>query len=256
MTVVRSLHTMRSDGSLNLRHIEACCKDLRSNLPRYIEATTAAAPARQDGFVLIREGAFVSDKARQRGKQLPESDLERKLWTRWGKESSQGVDFISQHCRYIQSYQVPLKATHQDKGWGKVDLVGVAPSLEPVILELKAGSASDPLHQVIVEGIAYAIALRKVWRESKSLRQEWAKSLDVSLASLPEALTTSKVICLAPEEYWERAFATERRSGRIPDNARSELRGLIDDLLPLGFQVLLASFHPKSLAPAHIVSIP
>jgi len=253
---VRSFHTMRSDGSLNLRHIEASCKDLRANLAAYIAATAAAAPARQNDFVLSRNGAFVSEQARQRGKQLPESDLERKLWTRWGREAAQGDDFLPQYCRYLQSYQVPLKATHQDKGWGKVDLVGVAPSLEPVIIELKAGAAADPLHQVIVEGVAYAIALRKMWQGSNSLRQEWAESLGVPVPSLPEELVTTNVICLAPEEYWARAFAAERQSGRIPESARVELRGLIEDLLPQGFQVLLASFHPKELSPARILTIP
>lgn len=251
---VRSLHTMRSDGSLNRRHILECCRMLRANLGQYVAVTEAAAPTRQSRFELSRPDAFVSKQARDRGQQLPESELERKLWNRWKRCTSQREEFLPGHCSSIQCYQFPLKKVRKDTGWGKIDLLGVSPSLLPVVIELKAKAAKDPLHQVILEGVAYAIAVRKAWRASKGLRQEWAACLDVPLLSIPVDLPTIKVICLAPPEYWVRAFSPTRVQGQIPMAARDELQGLISDLLPHGFELLLAEI--RSEAAAQVIRIP
>jgi hypothetical protein len=255
--LICSLHTMRSDGSLNLRHILDRCRKLRANLGEYIAATDVAAPIRQSGFELSRPEAFVSRAPIERGWQLPESALERELWSRWKRDVAIKREFLPGYCHFIQCYQFPLKESHKDAGWGKIDLLGVAPdSMLPVVIELKATNAGDPLHQVIVEGVAYAIAIRKTWRESKGLRKEWADCLNLSMEALPEELPTIKVVCLAPSMYWKRSFSNGRTSGRIPDAAREEIRSLISDLLAHGFEVILADFLPDKGGPARLIRIP
>src|SRR5215217_1080991 len=69
-------------------------------------------------------------------------------------------EFIPNVCRSVVSYQVMLRDANTDKRWGEVDLLGRFPQGWPVVVELKGASSKEPPLRGIVEGVAYAIALR------------------------------------------------------------------------------------------------
>ena len=131
-----------------------------------------------------------------------------------------------------------------------MDLLGIRPgALTPVIIELKdRGGMTRPLRG-IVEGAAYAVALRKAWRHR--LREDWRHALaehlpgDVAerIDALPAALDDVTVLVAAPEDYWNRRIGTPltRTNGRVPPDAWPVLRALLSGLGERGIRIVCAS---------------
>lgn len=60
-------------------------------------------------------------------------------------------------------------------GWGKIDVVGIAKNLTPVVIGLKAGSSDESLLRMILEAVAYGIAIRTAWKPR--FLQDWKYAL-------------------------------------------------------------------------------
>lgn len=242
-----SLHRMRTGKALKPGQIVRQCQELTDGLDQFVENTLHAVPGRRENFMLDREGG----KAREKRSRHPEAALERGLYRQWGPASRPaGLDFLPKHCRWLQSFQVPLERPLRDPGWagtdsekklryggwGDIDLLGVGPDYRPVVVELKADSAADPLHQVIVEGAAYALALKSMWNDPKnSFASEWAQVLKRRSVDInpKQPLGTIVVLCLAPETYWS-------RTDRMAAEAGSAIARLVDGFARHSIQIAMA----------------
>ena len=176
---------------------EKNCQFILKHIKCLIEKTSKKAPTRRSDFKLIRSTMGNT------GKRY-EAILERCLWKLY-KDGG-----FLENCPKLQSYQVPLKKTQANRGWGKIDLLGVSKRNLPVVIELKTGEAKDTPLRVIVEALSYGIALRKVWEDKKSnFRSEWEKAIQAN--ALPE-LKKVQLIGLAPKEWFEKRELNEWKS--------------------------------------------
>jgi hypothetical protein len=186
-----------------LSYIGDHSRALLDTLAAKLEVTAAKAPAGRQGSgqtYELRRGDG-PDPA------VPERLLELRIWRAWRFDALAGRGpFFGDVCRFVQTYQMPLQGKREDAGWGRIDLVGVTPDARPAVIELKHGGAPDTLLRALVEGLAYACALRKAWGRGR-LRDEWASVMhENGLPLEPEAvLTRVPVILLAPAEFWRRA---------------------------------------------------
>jgi hypothetical protein len=176
----------------------------------------------------------------------PESKLERALWLHWGlhKLCATNPKFLNE-CPHIVSYQVPLYNCKHKKdrdGWGKIDVIGLlSEDLTPVVIELKAGVSNESLLRTVLEAVAYAIAVQEAWKPR--FFQDWKVALKElasadhslinqgSLTRIPTNLTTCRILCAAPTEYWKR-YHEERKC--------TEFKELLSHLGDQGFIVSFA----------------
>jgi hypothetical protein len=180
---------------------------------------------------------------------LPESRLERAMWVRWGlHKSCEDNPYFLKDCPHIVSYQVPLYNQRPKKardGWGKIDVVGVASEdLTPVVIELKVDSSKESLLRMVLEGVAYGIAVQVAW--NPQFLQDWKYALTQlaskddrlinpkSLERLPANLNTCRILCAAPSEYWK-AHNTDGKS--------EEFKVILRYLRKKGFPVSFAKLN-------------
>ena len=181
-----------------------------------LERTYAEAPRRKQSYKLRR-------KVRENPKDR-ERLLEKAIWTQWNddevKQNSQ--PFAANTCQHVQSYQMPLQGSRSDGSWGKLDLIGVTQSGLPVVLELKREESVEPPLRILIEGLAYAVAVRRAWNEG-SLREQWNETVTSQSRSFaaPTTLTSVPVIGIAPTNYWKRCIGTQgvRSRGKVKDSA-------------------------------------
>ena len=180
---------------------------------------------------------------------LPESKLERSLWLHWGihEACTNNPVFLNRTCPHIISYQVPLyncRPKKQRDGWGKIDVVGIAEDLTPVIIELKAGGSTESILRMVLESVAYGIAIQEAW--DPRLRDDWVCALEklakkdsslikqASLASLPRQLKSCHILCIAPSQYWD---------PRHKDRRCPKFREILGLLRKKGFDVSFAALN-------------
>ena len=98
----------------------------------------------------------------------------RRRSSRKWKEDEAGLDpWVP--FRKVVSYQVMLRNTNEDRGWGELDLLGATAENVPVAIELKI-HPGEYLLRAIVEVLAYGVAIRKAWNATDEcpLSSQWA----------------------------------------------------------------------------------
>jgi hypothetical protein len=179
-----------------------------------------------------------------------ETEWERALWAEYGVSAKPQRPLLPEICGPVLTYQTMLRNTNKDEGWGEVDLLGLRPiTLTPVVVELKDARGSDTPLRGIVEGAAYALALRKAWPHR--LRGDWVEALARRLGpemaeridAIPAVLDDVTVVVAAPEQYWHRRIGAPltRTNGRVPPEAWPVLRALISALGERGIRIACAS---------------
>lgn len=156
----KALHQIQVQASVRqLGHMEQHCRTLLDVLDIMLEETYAAAPCRRHDFRL--------DRKKRQDPRLPEERLQDAIWEHWScQEQFKGnLPFLAGFCNHIQAYQLPLKGVRADKGWGRIDLVGVSLEGHPIVIELKQERGTDTPLRMLVEAVAYALALRKAWNQ-------------------------------------------------------------------------------------------
>ncbi len=186
----------------------AQCNWLNDELDLAIGATLAMAPDRP---AMGLDFCLQQRTAEQRPQNGPERQLEWDLYNRWGlglKLTPEGQPDDqdrgnAEHPLFsrLVGFQVPLFDNINHEGWAFIDLVGITAEGAPVIIELKRIDANDTPQRVIMEGIAYAIALRKVWAgfyaELAPLMNQ--HHVNVPLQQFPQNF---HVCLLAPQGNW------------------------------------------------------
>ena len=130
-------------------------------------------------------------------------------------------------CGSVLTYQTMLRNTNKDEGWGEVDLLGLRPiTLTPVVVEVKDARGSDTPLRGIVEGAAYAVALRKAWPHR--LRTDWLQVLSRRLGpdlaeqinAIPATLDEITVVMAAPEAVLGETYRRSTDAHERPGTAR------------------------------------
>ena len=226
-----------------LSYMKQHSKTLLDTLNVKLEITYARAP----GGRLAKGQTYELERTEKPDPAVRERLLEKLIWKGWRFQAvaEHGQPFLNGVCRFIQTYQMPLRGTREDRRWGMIDLVGATPNSLPVVIELKQEGASDTPLRMLVEGLAYACAVRKAWNEG-SLRAEWAAATKKNgFHQEPEKiLSTVPVILLAPVEFWERTIGSpgKRTSGKVREDAWPAFIELVHQCGVHGFPIHFVQF--------------
>jgi hypothetical protein len=234
-TPASGMHRLK-DAWNQHKYLVAQCQWLTSELDLAISATRLQAPDRPANG----HGFKLADRiCKPRPKNGDERQLEWDLYNEWGLgsklsagecDTSQDRGEAKNVCfKKLVGVQVPVYDNNLRDGWDKIDLVGINDQGEPVIVELKTGDASDKPLRVILEGVAYAIALQKVWSGFYSELEPLIRDCGVKLKQSPEKF---HVCVLAPDKYWK-----SWKSYLHNNEHRDSLAGLVDSLKKNGFIV-------------------
>lgn len=216
---------------------------LGSNLNVALELTYAKAPVGR----LAKRQTYELERSEKPDPSVRERLLEKRLWKefRFQALAIHGRPFFGNVCRFIQTYQVPLQGTKSDRRWGKIDLLGVTEDALPVVIELKQEGAKDTLLRMLVEGVAYACAIRKAWNEG-GLRGQWAIAMKRNGRPQQDAavLATVPVLLLAPSDFWKRAMGSPgvRSNGKVREDAWPPFLTLVRKCADHGFPVHFLQF--------------
>jgi len=192
----KGLHHLKDLWDTVRQMSEYCARLEGGFLKDAITDTKNAVPEARSDYLFAERNHDVG-VGRMSDKQ-EERKLEGRIYNRW-RAASPLEKPVEGLWDVFVGYQVPLYSTAKQAGWGKIDLFGFSSSDEvPVVLELKrAGSRETPL-RAMLEGVAYAIAVRKRW-------EKIAKGITATYGSLPVPDTPDviRVVVLAPERYWK-----------------------------------------------------
>ena len=250
----KSLHIQQGELK-QLGHIQKHCNQWIENFDQLLQVTKNAAPVRKPRqatgrYELQRKSNTIIDKTQQ------ERRLEQALWLQWDwkRYDQTGRWFIDHVCKYILTYQMPLQDKRDDRGWGKVDIVGVSKGNLPVVLELKK-EVGDCLLWAMAEALGYAIAVKKTWADTaktvdRGLRSEWAAAIDDPEAEqmLPKSLSSIPIVIIAPYAYWQRCMGQpgrRKQPGRITPSAWPSLNRLADCFNSRGYPISFVTFDLK-----------
>lgn len=141
-------------------------KDL--NVP--LRAVPADNKTRHTLFLLAKRNGKITTEKRKGENKRNEEYLCMGIFNRYNKPEMKKME-IKGHSQKIVGYQIPIKATGKEdnKGWGKIDLVGLvqgSPKKQLVFWEMKWPDGEDPW-KATLQLLAYAKAFDKNNRRSK-----------------------------------------------------------------------------------------
>ena len=198
-----SLHDIKD--KMQLRFAKQQADFIFNNLEKLIDNTYRAAPVCKNEYRLTRS----DDRNLPPNIPALEKHWEEAIFRKW-KKVDDGLDSRIPF-RKIVSYQVMLRNTNDDSGWGELDLLGATAENVPVVIELKI-KPSEYLLRAIIEVLAYGVAIRKVWSgiDSCPLCSQWASVVGKidSLVDLPLAV-------VAPASYWQVVLSDSSKRTRF-----------------------------------------
>ena len=235
------LHEIQ-DAVNQLSYMEQHSTHLLNHINVMLEQTYAMSPKRKASYKLDRgEGKRPTESQRERL-------LEKAIWRKWRRAAGLAGDhsqecLLTEQCTHIQTYQMPLQDRRSDKSWGKIDLVGVSPTGMPVVLELKKDDAGDTPLRILVEGLAYAVAVRRAWNEG-TLREQWLQQMIPTpfANEIPTALLTVPVIGIAPSSFWNQRLGNGGPNRIVKSSAWTPFRKLCEACNDRGFPISFLEF--------------
>lgn len=219
MVAAEGLHVLKS--RLQKRFLAQQCAALAACLPQALAATEAAAPVRENPYIIKRDD-------RRESLAHPEANWEEALFWEWRDPPP---DSAAPWLRLL-TYQVNLPNRRGDRAWGEIDLLGVSRGLLPVVIELKAPESSESPAQMLVQAAAYGVALRKAW--VTCFRREWEQNV-LGEFHAPDELATCELVCAAPTQYWKEWIGEKPRARTVRANAWAALATLREGLGRSGF---------------------
>lgn len=214
-----SLHVIKD--RMQLTFAEQHANFIADNLETLVDNTYRVAPVRKANHPYPLRRNIRGNLTRSA--EPLEKHWEEAIFRRWSKDGAclgSRVPF-----RRIVSYQVMLRESNDDVGWGELDLLGATAGNAPVAVELKI-KPSEYILRAIVEVLAYGVAIRKAWSgiDGCALRFQWAKVVgDI------ENLVDMPLVVMAPSSYWEVVLrdSAKRTRFQTPDPVRHAIRRLL-----------------------------
>ncbi|MCF8143902.1 MAG: hypothetical protein K9N21_08295 [Deltaproteobacteria bacterium] len=220
-----SLHDIKD--MIQLTFADQHADFIADNLEMLIDNTYCVAPVRKNEYTLVR---------RDRHDLTPsvppaEKHWEETIFRKWEKVED-GLD-PAIPFRKVVSYQVMLRDTNENSGWGELDLLGATAEKIPVAIELKI-KPSEYLLRAIVEVLAYGVAIRKAWSgvDGCPLCSQWASVVGKidNLVDLPLAV-------VAPASYWQVVLSdSPKRTGfQTPQPVRRSIKKLLEKMYSVNY---------------------
>ncbi len=213
-----SLHDIKD--KIQLQFSEQHADFISNNLETLIDNTYCVAPVRRADhpYTLRRDRRNLTPNVPPLEKHWEEA-----IFRKW-KKFEDGLDPLIPF-RKVVSYQVMLRDTNKNSGWGELDLLGATAEKIPVVIELKI-NPSEYLLRAIVEVLAYGVAIRKAWSGINGcpLCSQWADVVGKidSLVDLPLAV-------VAPASYWQVVLSDspKRIQFQTPRPVRQSIKKLL-----------------------------
>jgi len=229
-----SLHDIKN--MMQLTFAEQHADFIANNLEALIENTYRDAPVRQNRYTLTRN----DDRDLTPSINRQEKHWEEAIFRKWRNDDN-GLD-PRVPFRKILCYQVMLRDTNKNRGWGELDLLGATAENVPIAIELKI-KPSEYLLKAIVEILAYGVAIRKAWNEDGCLlRWQWADEFDKDddLVDLPLAV-------MAPSTYWKVVFSDspERIGFQTPQHVLQSIKKLLEKMHRVHYPLTLVAVREK-----------
>lgn len=237
-----SLH--KAMDKIQLRYMAEQANSISTNIESHIHATESSAPVRRNPYKLDRPNKTF--RAMKPSNPFQEKHWEEAIFQKWCEQEDGLSDDMP--FRRIISYQVMLRDRNSgevNRGWGEVDLIGASADRSPVVVELKS-KTSEYLLRGIIEGLAYAIAIRKAWRDDQH-RSIWNQRVgrdgDGPITSVP-------VVVAAPTYCWDCWIKCSqlRTAYQIPADALSAIAALCKEISGYGFPITFVSIHGGGMA--------
>jgi len=215
-----SLHDIKD--KVQLRFAKQQADFIADNLETLIDNTYCVAPVRKNKYRLTRP----DDRNLTSSVSPLEKHWEEAIFRKWEKVEDGLEPPIP--FRKVLSYQVMLRNTNEDSGWGELDLLGATAENVPVAIELKI-KPSEYLLRAIVEVLAYGVAIRKAWSgiDGCPLCSQWASVVGKidSLVDLPLAV-------VAPASYWQVVLSDSPKRIRFqtPQPVRQSIKKLLEKM--------------------------
>ena len=116
---------------------------------------------------------------------------------------------------FLRDYQFPLKARRDDKGIGKVDLLGTTRQGRLLVIELKVkgdgvNKRRDTPAAAMLQGLGYAAIVQS---NHESIASEMKQKFDCSILNEPPIVQV-----LAPEDWWQAWMGLEGSTRRAAGN--------------------------------------
>jgi hypothetical protein len=232
-----SLHDIKD--MLQLKFAEQHADFIADNLDTLIENTYCVAPVRKAGhpYPLVRN---------HRRKLTPsvsplEKHWEEAIFRKWNNDDEDGLG-PRVPFRKVVSYQVMLRETNKNRGWGELDLFGATKKNVPVAIELKI-YPKEYLLRAIVEVLAYGVAIRKAWNEDGCpLRSQWGDAVGKikRLVNLP-------LVVVAPASYWEIVLSDSPKRIRFqtPQSVRKSINKILEKMRRSNYPLTFVEVHKK-----------
>jgi len=232
-----SLHDIKNKMQLTFAQQHA--DFIADNLETLIENTYRVAPVRKAGhpYPLVH---------RDRHKLTPstqplEKHWEEAIFRKWKKDED-GLD-PRVPFRKVVNYQVMLRETNKDRGWGELDLIGATAENIPVAIELKI-YPKEYLLRAIVEVLAYGVAIRKAWSgiDGCPLHSQW-----VNVVGKIESLVDLPLVVVAPASYWQVVLSDSPKRIRFqtPHPVRQSINKLLAKMQSLNYPLSFVEVHAE-----------
>jgi hypothetical protein len=240
----KALHEIL-DSVRQLAFMRQHCDTLLEQLKEKIRLTYGKAPLGR----LKPNQTYHLQQPMRHDPAVAERHLEKLIWMQWDylQARSKGLPFYGETCKFIQTYQMPLQWEREDRGWGRIDLVGASSNALPVIIELKDKKAHDTPLRMLTEGLAYGCAVKKAWsRENSKLRRQWTSAMEGHSITntYPETITPLPVMLLAPSDFWNRKIGKpgSHTNGKVKQDAWKPFTQLCDECKEYGFHIFCVQF--------------
>lgn len=242
---------------------QALCEN--DSLKLAIQATSKAAPKR--GSRVRAEGEHVYQLNRGVSVGIDPTERER-LWERAAfiRWSNQETSPIESCWSQLVAFQVPLFVDANKDGWGYIDLLGILNDGTVSVVELKkepkttkvggTSSSESPLRMVL-ESMAYAIAIREDWAH---FRKELVCRLEVLTVGkkLIDNIPTKqpdkiRLVGVAPAAYWLDWLPLTDKGKSVKTAEWKSFLSLLEEAENAGYPASFLSLsgepdHPESLA--------
>lgn len=234
-----SLHVIKD--KMQLKFAEQHADFIANNLETLIENTYCVAPVRNAGhpYTLVHKNPHKLTSSVSPLEKHWEEAIFRKWMEKGNKDSlGPGVPFSK-----VVGFQVMLRDTNKNCGWGELDLLGATAKNIPVAIELKI-FPSEYLLRAIVEVLAYGVAIRKAWSgiDGCPLCSQWASVVGKidSLVDLPLAV-------VAPASYWQVVLSDSPKRIRFqtPQPARQSIKKLLAKMHCVNYPLTFVEVHAE-----------
>lgn len=230
-----SLHEIKD--KIQLRFAEQQADFIANNLETLIENTYCVAPVRKNEYPLTRR----DDRNLTHSTNFLEKHWEEAIFRKWEKVDD-GLD-PRVPFRKVVSYQVMLRDTNKNSGWGELDLLGASAEKIPVAIELKI-KPNEYLLRAIIEVLAYGVAIRKAWGvDGCPLCSQWASRVDKKIDSLVDL----PLVVVAPASYWQVVLSDspKRIQFQTPQPVRRSIKKLLEKMYCINYPLTFVEINEE-----------